>query len=99
MSKAGHKDDAQQGSKLHAISATVSGAQIQQVGFRAMVQKQAIMFNLAGSARNKADKTVSVTLQGDKDRIAQVVAAMKAGSKRSSKTTQSPKSQRRSIPV
>ena len=84
MRKAGHKDDAQQGSKLHAISATVSGAQIQQVGFRAMVQKQAIMFNLAGSARNEADKTVSVTLQGDKDRIPQVVAAMKAGSKRSS---------------
>jgi len=84
MSKTGSKYDAQQGSKLHAISATLSGTQIQQVGFRAMVQKQAIMFNLAGSARNNDDKTVSITLQGDKDRIAQVVAAMKAGSKRSS---------------
>ena len=85
MSKAGHKDEAEQGSKAHAISATVTGAQIQQVGFRAMVQKHAIMCNLAGSARNNVDKTVSVTLQGAKDRIAQVVAAMQAGSKRSSK--------------
>jgi acylphosphatase len=79
MSKAGGKSDVQ------AITATVTGAQIQKVGFRAMVQKQAIIYNLAGSARNNADGTVSVTLQGDKNGIAQVVAAMKAGSKKSSK--------------
>jgi acylphosphatase len=68
-----------------AIAATVTGAQIQQVGFRAMVQKEAIMYNLAGSARNNTDGTVSVTLQGDKNGIDQVVAAMQAGSKKSSK--------------
>jgi len=79
MSKAAGRSDVQ------AITATVTGAQIQKVGFRAMVQKQAIIYNLAGSARNNADGTVSVTLQGDKNGIAQVVAAMKAGSKKSSK--------------
>ena len=68
-----------------AIAATITGAQIQKVGFRAMVQKQAIKYNLAGSARNNTDGTVSVTLQGDRNGIDQVVAAMKAGSKKSSK--------------
>jgi acylphosphatase len=76
---------AEANSGVEAITATVTGAEIQKVGFRAMVQKQAIMYNLAGSARNNPNGTVSVTLQGDKDGIAQVVAAMKAGSKRSSK--------------
>ena len=68
-----------------AIAATVTGAQVQKVGFRVMVQKEAIMYNLAGSARNNTDETVSVTLQGDRNGIDQVVAAMKAGSKKSSK--------------
>jgi acylphosphatase len=85
MSKAGHKGDPQQGSKQHAVSTTVTGAQIQKVGFRAMVQKHAIMFNLAGAARNNPDGTVSVSLQGDKDGIKAAVAAMQAGSKKSSK--------------
>ena len=35
-----------------AISATVTGDD-EQVGFRAMVMKQAIEFNLAGSAKNQ----------------------------------------------
>jgi acylphosphatase len=76
-----------------AIAATVSGAQIQKVGFRAMIQKEAIMYNLAGSARNNPDGTVKVTLQGDKDRIDQTLAAIRAGSKKSSKgntVTQAP---------
>jgi acylphosphatase len=68
-----------------AITATVSGAQIQKVGFRAMIQKEAIMYNLAGSARNNPDGTVKVTLQGDKDGIDQALAAIRAGSKKSSK--------------
>jgi acylphosphatase len=50
-----------------------------------MIQKEAIMLNLAGSARNNPDGTVKVTLQGDKDRIDQVLAAIRAGSKKSSK--------------
>jgi acylphosphatase len=68
-----------------AISATIAGEAIQKVGFRAMIQKAAIMDNLAGSARNNADGTVTVTLQGDNDRIDQVLAAIRAGSKKSSK--------------
>jgi acylphosphatase len=67
-----------------AIAATVTGDAIQEVGFRAMIQKEAIMFNLAGSARNNPDGTVAVTLQGDKGRIDQVLAAIRAGSKKSS---------------
>ena len=54
-----------------AITATVTGAKIQKVGFRAMIQKEAIMYNLAGFARNNPDGTVEVRLQGDKDRIDQ----------------------------
>ena len=68
-----------------AIAATVTGAKIQKVGFRAMIQKEAIIYNLAGSARNNPDGTVKVSLQGDKDRIDQTLAAIRAGSKKSSK--------------
>jgi acylphosphatase len=42
-----------------AIRATVVGENIQKVGFRAMIQKQAIMYNLAGYARNNPDGTVA----------------------------------------
>ena len=49
-----------------AITATVTGEAIQKVGFRAMIQKEAIMLNLAGAARNNPDGTVKVSLQGDK---------------------------------
>jgi acylphosphatase len=68
-----------------AITATVAGEAIQKVGFRAMIQKAAIMDNLAGSARNNPDGTVAVTLQGERDRIDRLLAAMRAGSKKSSK--------------
>ncbi len=67
-----------------AITTTVTGAEIQKVGFRAMIQKEAIMYNLAGSARNNPDGTVNVCLQGDKDRIEKTLAAIRAGSKKSS---------------
>jgi|GEM_PF-1572323 len=68
-----------------AISGTISGEKIQKVGFRAMIQKQAIMYNLAGSARNNADGTVSVSLQGDKGRIDKTLEAIRTGTKRSSR--------------
>ena len=51
-----------------AISATVTGND-QRVGFRAMVMKQAIEYNLAGVAKNDANDIVHFTLQGDADRI------------------------------
>jgi acylphosphatase len=68
-----------------AITGIVSGEKIQKVGFRAMIQKQAITYNLAGYARNIPNGTVSISLQGDKDRIDKVLEAIRAGSKKSSK--------------
>jgi acylphosphatase len=68
-----------------AITATVIGEMIQKVGFRATIQKQAIMHNLAGYARNNPDGTVGVRLQGDKDRIDKTLEAISAGNKKSSK--------------
>ena len=67
-----------------AITATISGGQIQKVGFRAMIQKEAIMYDLAGYARNNPDGTVALSLQGDKDRIDKTLDAIRAGTKRSS---------------
>ena len=68
-----------------AITGIVSGEAIQKVGFRAMIQKQAIMYDLAGYARNVPDGTVSISLQGDKDRIDKVLDAIRVGSKKSSR--------------
>jgi acylphosphatase len=68
-----------------AITATVIGENIQKVGYRAMIQKQAIMYNLAGYARNNPDGTVGVGLQGDGKRIAKTLEAISAGNKKSSK--------------
>ena len=71
--------------RARSRSRASSAAQaIQKVGFRAMIQKQAIMYNLAGYARNIPDGTVSISLQGDKDRIDKVLDAIRAGSKKSS---------------
>ena len=68
-----------------AITATVMGEMVQRVGYRALIQKQAIMYNLAGFARNNPDGTVGVRLQGDKDRIERALEAISAGNKESSK--------------
>jgi acylphosphatase len=66
-----------------AISATVTGND-QRVGFRAMIMKQAIEYNLAGSAKNDKDQIVEFTLQGDADRINEAIAAIREGTKKSS---------------
>ncbi len=66
-----------------AISGTVTGND-QHVGFRAMIMKQAIAYNLAGSAKNLPNDVVSFTLQGDADRLEPAVAAVEAGTKKSS---------------
>jgi acylphosphatase len=66
-----------------AISATVTGDD-QHVGFRAMIMKQAIEYNLAGSTRNEANGTVNFTLQGDQDRLDTALEAIRAGTKKSS---------------
>lgn len=67
-----------------AVRAEVAGTEIQKVGFRAMIQKMAIEYNIAGWARNNPNGTVEVSLQGRKSRIDKILAAMRAGSKKSS---------------
>src|SRR6185503_3302996 len=67
---------------LQATSGTVSG-KVQKVGFRALILKQAIEFNLAGSARNNDDGTVQFTLQGDRKRIGRALTAIGKGTKKS----------------
>ena len=66
-----------------AISGTVTGND-QHVGFRAMIMKQAIEHNFAGSAKNGADGTVHFTLQGDSDRLDSALLTIRAGTKKSS---------------
>jgi acylphosphatase len=72
--------------KQSAIEATVSG-NVQGVGFRGLIMKQAIEYNLAGAAENFADKTVHFTLQGDSKRIDEALAAIRKGTKKSSNVT------------
>jgi acylphosphatase len=66
-----------------AVSATVTGND-QEVGFRALVMKQAIEYNLAGSAKNENNEIVRFTLQGDLARIDAAVATIRKGTKKSS---------------
>ena len=66
-----------------AILATVTGDD-QHVGFRAMIMKQAIKYNLAGSAKNEANQIVHFMLQGDSDRLDSALLAIRAGTKKSS---------------
>ncbi len=66
-----------------AILGTVTGND-QHVGFRAMIMKQAIKYNLAGYARNEANGIVKFTIQGDADRLDTAIEAIREGTKKSS---------------
>ena len=59
-----------------AISATVTGND-QQVGFSAMVMKQAIRSSLAGTAENEQDEAVRFTLHGGAKRMNPAIAAIR----------------------
>ncbi|HEX3984779.1 MAG TPA: acylphosphatase [Acidisoma sp.] len=72
--------------KKAAVQANVTGND-QRVGFRAMVMKQAIAYNLAGVARNQPNGVVLFTLQGDADRISPALATIQDGTARSSNLT------------
>ena len=76
-------------SQQKAISATVTGDD-QKVGFRAMVMKQAIEYNLAGIAKNEPNMIVHFTLQGDGKRIDKAIATIDEGTKRSTGVRVSP---------
>jgi acylphosphatase len=71
-------------SQKQAISATVTGND-QRVGFRALVMKQAIAYNLAGQAKNEPNGIVLFTLQGDSKRLDPALAAIRDRTKKSSK--------------
>ena len=66
-----------------AVSGIVTG-NVQEVGFRAMIQRRAIRYNLAGTVENKNDKSVQFFLQGDEDRIDKALNAVRKGTKKSS---------------
>jgi acylphosphatase len=66
-----------------AVSGVVTG-NVQEVGFRAMIQRRAIQYNLAGSVENKSDKSVQFFLQGDDDRIDKALSDIRDGTKKSS---------------
>jgi len=69
--------------KRDAIAAIVTGYD-EQVGFRALVMKQAIQYNLAGQASNEPNDIVHFTLQGKKKRIDSALKTIKKGTERSS---------------
>jgi len=66
-----------------AISGTVTGND-QHVGFRAMIMKQAIEYNLAGFAKNLPNDVVNFVLQGNGEGLANAVSAIQEGTKKSS---------------
>ena len=70
-------------SQREALSATVTGND-QRVGFRALVMKQAIEYNLSGQAKNAPNGVVLFTLQGDAERLDPALAAIREGTKKSS---------------
>jgi acylphosphatase len=69
--------------RMEAVEATVTGND-QRVGFRALVMKQAIEYNLAGEARNEPNQVVQFTLQGDTQRIDLALSRIQEGTKKSS---------------
>ncbi|POZ60619.1 acylphosphatase [Chromobacterium alticapitis] len=66
----------------HALDGTASG-KVQKVGFRALILKQAIQNNLAGTARNTDEQTVLFSLQGKDKRIQDAVDRLKRGTDKS----------------
>jgi acylphosphatase len=68
---------------ITAVSGIVTG-NVQEVGFRAMIQRRAIQYNLAGSVENENDKSVRFFLQGDEDRVTQALKDIRDGTKKSS---------------
>ncbi|OHX18361.1 hypothetical protein BI343_09095 [Chromobacterium amazonense] len=71
-----------QAASQQAIDGTASG-KVQQVGFRAMILKQAIQYNLAGTARNTEEQTVLFSLQGKDKRVQDALARIRRGTDKS----------------
>ncbi|MEJ8673858.1 acylphosphatase [Chromobacterium amazonense] len=71
-----------QAASQQAIDGTASG-KVQQVGFRAMILKQAIQYNLAGTARNTEEHTVQFSLQGKDKRLQDALTRIRRGTDKS----------------
>ncbi|CCU79218.1 Acylphosphate phosphohydrolase, putative [Halanaerobium saccharolyticum subsp. saccharolyticum DSM 6643] len=56
----------------------ISG-KVQGVGFRAFIRREAAVLNLKGWAKNLVDGRVEVVLQGEKNKIAQMLEKLKEG--------------------
>lgn len=65
-----------------AVRGSVSG-EVQKVGFRAHILRQAIRYNLSGRARNLDDGTVEFLLQGEAKRIPRALDAIRSGTPKS----------------
>ncbi len=64
--------------ELEAVEGWVYG-NVQQVGFRAFIFKQAIRYNLGGSIDNQPDGSVHFILQGHPNRIEEALALIRKG--------------------
>lgn len=67
--------------KLAAREGWVHG-NVQQVGFRAFIFKQAIRYNLGGLIENQPDGSVHFLLQGQSTRLEEVLISIKQGPKK-----------------
>jgi len=56
----------------------ISG-KVQGVGFRAFIRREAAVLNLKGWAKNLVDGRVEVVLQGEKNKVAQMIEKLKEG--------------------
>ena len=71
--------------KLAAIEGGVYG-NVQEVGFRAFIFKQAIRYNLGGSIENQPDGSVHFTLQGPPVRLDEALMLIKQGPEKATVT-------------
>ena len=67
-----------EGQKLAALEGWVHG-NVQQVGFRAFIFKQAIRYNLGGLIENQTDGSVHFILQGQSARLDEALTFIKQG--------------------
>jgi acylphosphatase len=71
--------------QLARLHATVEG-RVQGVGFRAFVEQSAEMLNLRGWVRNRWDGSVEVTVEGDRQDLEKLLAALWRGPRASGVT-------------
>ncbi|KXS50323.1 MAG: acylphosphatase [Halanaerobium sp. 4-GBenrich] len=56
----------------------ISG-RVQGVGFRAFIRREAAVLNIKGWAKNLVDGRVEVVIQGNKDKVSQMIAKLREG--------------------